>query len=226
MKYLKRFKITDFVIGIVFTLLFISIGVVITINFRPLYYMDVNLLNIEAESGYEKEEILNNYNALIDYSSPFFKGELKFPTLPASEQGIQHFREVKNIFTAFYILGAITIPISIGIIIYKIKQRDYSYLLVSSITAVVLPTIVGLLLMINFDAAFHRFHTLFFNNDYWIFDPALDPVILILPENFFMHCAVFIIFIVVLCSVIQYLFYRKCKKYIGIQYRKNKGLKL
>ena len=72
---MKRFKITDLFIGIIFTLLFISIGVVFTINFRPLYYMDIKLLNIESNSGLAKEEIVKNYNTLIDYSSPLKKGE-------------------------------------------------------------------------------------------------------------------------------------------------------
>ena len=109
MRKFRRFKITDFLIGIVFTLLFISLGVIFTVNFRPLYYMDVKLLNIPESSGYSREEIIENYNALIDYSSPFYKGDLSFPTLDASPSGLQHFKEVKDIFIAFYVLGAATL---------------------------------------------------------------------------------------------------------------------
>ena len=69
----KAFKKSDILIGLVFFLLFISIGVVFTINFRPLYYLDIKLLNIPESSGYSKEEIIANYNALIDYSSPFLR---------------------------------------------------------------------------------------------------------------------------------------------------------
>ncbi|HWT75152.1 MAG TPA: TIGR01906 family membrane protein [Mobilitalea sp.] len=222
----KRFKFTDLLIGLIFTLLFISIGVVITINFRPLYYMDVNLLNIEADSGYSKADILNNYNTLIDYSSPFFKGDLKFPTLPASASGLEHFKEVKNIFTYFYILGAITLVPAIIIIVVKAKKKDISYLLVSSIMAVVVPLILGIFMMINFDETFILFHKLVFHNNYWLFDPTTDPVITILPDTFFMHCAIMIIFIVVLLSVIFFLIYNWKKRHIGIHNRKLKSLRL
>ena len=140
---MRHFKVTDILIGFIFTILFISIGVVFTINFRPLYYLDINLLHIEEDSGLTRDIIKENYDALIDYSTPFFKGDLVFPTLPSSENGLIHFAEVKDIFTDFYLLGAITLVIGIIIIIRKKNNKDISYLLVTAITAVVLPAITG-----------------------------------------------------------------------------------
>lgn len=222
---MKRFKITDIVIGIIFTLLFISLAVVITINFRPLYYLDINLLNIEETSGLTKDVILSNYNALIDYCSPFFQGDLVFPTLSASKSGLIHFEEVKDIFVGFYQLGAITLILGIIIVIQKAKNKDFSYLLVSSITAVVLPLVLALFMMIDFDRSFILFHKLFFENDYWLFDPSTDPVITILPDTFFLHCAFMIIFIVILLSSVFLAVYLWKKQHSGIKYRRNKGLK-
>ncbi len=223
---MKRFKITDLLIGVLFTLLFISIAVVVTINFRPLYYMDISLLHIEETSGLSRDLIKENYNALIDYSSPLFQGELHFPSLPASEHGLIHFEEVKNIFNAFYLMGAVTLVAGIIIVIRKTKNNDHSYLLVSSVTAIALPTLLALLLSIDFDRAFVVFHKLFFNNDYWLFDPATDPVILILPDTFFLHCALMIIVLVILMSLLFLAAFLWKKRYSGIRYRKNRGLKL
>ena len=221
-----RLKFTDFLIGIIFTLLFVSISVIITINFRPLYYLDVKLLDIEQTSGYDKEEILDNYNALIDYSSPFYKGNLEFPTLEASESGLQHFKEVKDIFTAFYWLAAITLASVVSIVIYKYKKRDISYLPVSSLTAILLPSLLGILIMLNFDRAFVIFHQLFFNNDLWLFDPTTDPVIKILPDTFFLHSAIMIILLVILGSICLYVIYHFLKKRTGIRYRKIPDIKV
>ncbi len=223
---MRRFKITDILIGILFTLLFISVAVIITINFRPLYYLDIKLLHIEASSGLTKEVIRENYDALIDYCSPFFRGDLRFPSLPASKHGIYHFAEVKDIFVDFYILGAITLVLGIIIMIQKAKNKDYSYLLVSSVTAIVLPAIVALGLSIDFDRSFVLFHKIFFNNNYWLFDPTTDPVITMLPDTFFMHCAIMIIVIVVLLSIAFLAVYLWKRQHAGIKYRKNKGLKL
>lgn len=223
---MRRFKITDVFIGVIFTLLFISIAVVITINFRPLYYFDIDHLRVADSSGLTKEVIRENYDALIDYSSPFFKGELRFPTLAASESGLFHFTEVKNIFTGFYILGAITLAFGVVIIVQKHKNKDFSYLLVSSVTAIVLPSLLALFLSIDFDRTFVIFHKLFFNNDYWLFDPATDPVITILPDTFFMHCAIMIIVLVVLMSLLFLTVYLVKRQHSGIKYRRSKGLKI
>lgn len=166
MRRVRHFKKTDILVGIVFFLLFLSIGVIFTINFRPLYYLDIKLLKISETSGYSKDEIIANYNALIDYSSPFYKGSLSFPTLAASPEGIQHFREVKNIFTLFYILALFSFITAVAIIIRKSRKRDFSYLAVSSLVSIILPVIIGLFLAIDFDTAFIIFHKLFFRNDY------------------------------------------------------------
>lgn len=226
MRRIKRFKKTDFLIGLIFFLLFLSIGVVFTVNFRPLYYLDVKLLDIPETSGYPKSEIIANYNALIDYSSPFYMGNLSFPTLESSASGLQHFKEVKDIFTFFYILGAVLLMAAVIIIVYKSRKRDYSYLAVSSLVSCSLPVIIALCLAIDFDKAFVIFHKIFFDNDYWIFDPVTDPVINILPATFFLHCAILIIFIILLGSLILYLVYLRLKRRSGIKYRKIRGLNL
>jgi len=188
--------------------------------------MDINYLNIEASSGMEKAEIIKNYDALIDYCSPFFTGNLSFPSLEASVSGLQHFAEVKNIFTGFYLVGALTLILGVAIIIRKARNRDFYYLLVSAITAIVLPVLLGIYIAVDFDRAFLLFHQLCFKNDYWIFDPVTDPVILMLPEAFFMHCAILIISIVLLlCTAFVGIFFWK-KSHFSIKNRKSRGLRL
>jgi integral membrane protein (TIGR01906 family) len=188
--------------------------------------MDINLLNIEASSGLPKEVILDNYNALIDYCSPFFTGGLVFPTLAASQSGIQHFVEVKNIFNAFFLLGGVTLVLAVIIIMQKAKKNDISYFIVSGITAVVLPLLLGFYMYLDFDRAFLLFHKLFFNNDYWLFDPSTDPVITILPDTFFLHCAIMIIVIVLLLAATFIGIYLFKRRHLSIKHRKNKGLKI
>ena len=52
---------------------------------------------------------------------------------------------------------------------------------------------VGLLASVDFERAFVVFHALFFpGKDNWLFDPAVDQIILILPEVFFRNCALLI----------------------------------
>ncbi|MDO5291945.1 MAG: TIGR01906 family membrane protein [bacterium] len=205
-------KLSNLGIGILFTLFFISIGVILVINCRNIYRHDIKALNLVEQTGYSQEEIIKNYDALIDYCSPFNKGELRFPTLPSSESALSHFKEVKDIFIAFYFIAIITGIMLVMAIFYKRKKKDYGYLRTSSITCIVLPLLVGAACAINFDQTFILFHKLFFNNDDWLFDPITDPIILLLPEEFFLHCAIFIVIFVLLGSGILYLLYRRHKK--------------
>ena len=49
---------------------------------------------------------------------------------------------------------------------------------------------------------------LVFRNDFWIFDWRTDPVILILPDTFFLHCAVLIFALVFLFSIVMLILYK------------------
>ena len=67
---------------------------------------------------------------------------------------------------------------------------------------------VGLCGLVGWDRFFVGFHSLLFNNDYWLFDPATDPVILILPDTFFMHCAVMIVALILAVSAVLLILHR------------------
>ena len=41
-------------------------------------------------------------------------------------------------------------------------------------------------MLLFFDQAFVAFHRLLFDNELWLFDPRLDPVIWILPQSYFL----------------------------------------
>ena len=57
---------------------------------------------------------------------------------------------------------------------------------------------VGGLAALDFDKAFVVFHALFFpGKDNWLFDPRTDEIITILPQEFFMNCALLILAILI-----------------------------
>ena len=208
-------KVLPWVLGVLGMLLAISLAVTLTLNARWLYLTVMEIENIPEASGYSREEILENYDALIEYNSLFFVGELEFPTLPMSEGGRIHFVEVKNIFVAIEIIGIVAFVLLGAYTAYSIKMRDRSALLTlrnTGILTVAVPAVVALGVAINWDAAFVIFHKIFFRNDLWIFNYNTDPVIRILPDEYFLACAIMIISIVVLWSVlctVLYLILRK-----------------
>lgn len=202
-------------LALVLTLFIIGVSVVGTLAFRPLYYQDMKKLNIAETSGYSVEEIRENYDALIDYNMAWKDGDLSFPTLPMSETGKIHFEEVKEIFDIFKYLAVFGGIVGVAGIVFMARKKEYRYLKMTAIVSCGLPVVLGILVALFWDKVFVIFHELFFNNDYWIFDSSTDPVITILPDEFFMHCALLIfggvLFGAMLCTVI-YLVVRKCAR--------------
>lgn len=210
----ERFHWTDIPTGLFFAVALMAIGLALAINLRPLYYLDIERFNLVEESGLNAVVIKENYNALIDYCSPFFTGDLVFPSLRASASGISHFAECKDIFNAIYLAGAICLVLTVIIFIIKRHNDEYKYLRTSAVITLVLPLIVGAAAAINFDALFLLFHKLVFNNDDWLFDPATDPIINLLPEEFFLQCAIIIVATMIIGAVIVLItfFVRKKKR--------------
>ena len=203
---------TDLLMGFLFTIIAIAVALLVTINFKPLFYYDIEHLGLVESSGFSEDVIRRNYDALIEYCSPFFTDELSFPDFAASESGLFHFEEVKVIFNFIYTCGLICLVIYIPIGIYKLKKKSFSFIKVSAATAVLLPAIAAALCAINFNKLFIRFHEIVFNNDDWLFNYKTDPVILILPEDFFMHCLIMIIVLVIIFSCIMFFIHKLIKK--------------
>lgn len=195
--------------GLILMCCVITLSVTIVLNFRPLYYMDVKLLHISESSGYSEQEIRRNYDALIDYNNLTYRGELVFPTMPLSETARIHFREVKNVFAVFEYGAILTLLLSIVLIVWKRRRKQYGYLAVAAAGAVGLPAVLGLLIAVNWQWFFVTFHELVFRNDYWLFDPVQDPIITVLPDAFFMHCALMILGLAALGSLVCFGCYRR-----------------
>lgn len=204
--------VLQLLLAAVMTLSIIGLSVFITLGFRPLYYHDIKALDIPGHSGYSAEEIRLNYDALIDYNMPFKDGVLEFPTLAMSESGRIHFEEVKEIFDLFKYFAVFGSVLSVIGIVWFVRQREYRFLKYTAITTFSLPAILGILVAVCWDQVFVGFHKLFFNNDYWLFDYRTDPVILILPDEFFMHCAIMIFAGVMLGALICAVLYPVLKK--------------
>lgn len=190
----KNMPLPCILTGIIGFFFLFTCSVVLVLNFRPLYYHDVQTLHLSRETGLSEETICRNYDVLIDYNL-FWKGEdtLTFPDFPMSEQGRIHFEEVKRIFVALQYGMIVMLILFTGGIIWNVRRRSFGFLRATAATSLVIPAVLGALVAMNWERFFIGFHKLMFSNDYWLFDPARDPVILILPDEFFFHCAAAVI---------------------------------
>ena len=95
-----------------------------------------------------------------------------------------------------------------GLIFMQYKRGSSSWMLASPVIVCVLPLLIGLACAIDFNRIFVLFHQIVFNNDDWLFSPTEDPIILFLPERFFMQCALIIVGTVLLgCIVLLALYF-------------------
>ena len=178
--------------------LIISTAVVLTLHLRFIYYHDIDALHIEEMSGMPEEMIRENYDVLIDYNLVWNRGPLRFPDFPMSVGGETHFREVKRIFDIFQILFVVSAAGMCVLWLRAKSLRDGLYARITGYLCFGITAALGLFALIGWDRLFVLFHHVFFNNDFWIFDAATDPVITILPDTFFLHEAVLILAVVLI----------------------------
>lgn len=190
-------------------LFLISSAVVITLYFRPLYYWDMDGLDIPARAGMERQTVKENYDVLVDYNLLWHRGELELPDFSMSEEGRIHFREVKGIFDFFQIAWLISLA---GLAIYWLCRRHFcgaAYVRWAGFGALGITGALSLLALIGWERVFVLFHQVFFRNDFWIFDASTDPVITILPDTFFLHGALLMVGLVLLGGILCLLLGRR-----------------
>lgn len=207
---MKRF--IQIISGLITAVFILCIATVITLNSGLLYEADVKKYDIEETTSLSHDEIMANYKAMIDYNNLGGPSELKFPTFSMSDGGRIHFKEVKHIFNIMEYAAIICGIATAFFIIFYIRKKMYGYFLWSGIITVALPIAAGIYALVAWDSLFVTFHRLLFNNDYWIFDAAADPVITILPDGYFLHCLIMIIVIAFVLAALCFAGYFSFRK--------------
>lgn len=205
-------KFLNLIFSLSFSILIITAIIQFSVGFKQLYYFDIDYLDIPKISGYSKEEIKLNYDYLIDYNLSKDESNFEMPTIKSSKEGKIHFEEVRDIFQNINKIFKVCFIISIAFIFINIKNKNIEFLNITSKALISIPLILSLPIIINFEKSFVIFHKLMFSNDYWIFDPSLDPVITILPETFFFHAGLMIIILIFISSIVSYSVYRLLKR--------------
>ncbi|HEL1615755.1 TPA: TIGR01906 family membrane protein [Streptococcus suis] len=183
---------------IIGTILFVlSAAVLGTIYLAWLVYpLEISFLGLEKVVYMKAADISYNFNILMNYLTNPFASVLDMPNFSSSADGLKHFADVKHLFHLTQGIFILTLPAFV-LFVKNILLKGYGDLVKKVIFWTMLtPMIIGLLgVLVGFDQFFVLFHTVLFPGDStWLFDPAKDPVIYILPQEFFLHC--FVLFFV------------------------------
>ena len=172
-------------------LFLLSLAILLTIYLSWLFYLqEISWLNLTNRVHLQPQTIQHNFNDLMDYLTNPLNQALEMPDFPSSASGIHHFAVVKGLFHLAQGVALVTLPI-FYLFWKQVIQKGFLSLYRRGILIMLsLPLVLGLFgVLVGFEQFFTLFHQiLFVGDDTWLFDPAFDPVILILPEEFFLHC--------------------------------------
>ena len=184
-----------FVLALV--LLVLTAAIALPIYIRPFYYAHIGPLGLSEYTGLSPEEIREAYDGILDYLT--LEGrEFSCGSLPYSAEGKAHFEDCRVLFdlnrnvllgSGAAVLLLLLLRKKLGP--YRLGSRSAAWW--AGLLALALPLILGSLAALDFDRAFVIFHKIFFpGKDNWLFDWRTDPIILVLPQEFFRNCAILI----------------------------------
>lgn len=195
-----------FVLSIVVLTITVSIGLPIYV--RPFYYAHVDGLNMAETWGISREQIIEAYDEVLDFL--VFEGrEFGAGILPYSAAGKGHFEDCKVLFDLNRNALIISLVVVIALLVLNkikviklAKPFGFSLSFFAGIGTLVLFASLAMIVAQDFSSAFAIFHKIFFpGKDNWLFDPYEDPIILFMPQEFFMNCAILIVASILLISI-------------------------
>lgn len=191
-------KILSVLMSLAVALVLLTGSIALPILVRPFYYAHIEPLGLERKSGLSREEIVRAYDEVLDFCVGA-RSEFSAGVLPFSRSGAEHFADCRVLFILD--LGSFAgSAAAVGVLavirrkapIHRFRGRGAEFWGAAGLCVAL--GIVGVLAAIDFDGAFTAFHSMFFpGKDNWLFDPATDPIITLMPEEFFRNCAILIL---------------------------------
>ena len=216
---MKAGKLLCVLIAVLTALTLLTAAIAAPILCRPFYYAHIGPMDLEERTGLTREEIVTAFDEMLDYclgADEFSTGVLRW-----SESGKAHFTDVR----ALFLLDLRVLAISAGLLAVTLLfvrktgriparplGRGPAFWAGAGLGGAFL--LIGALAALDFDRAFVLFHALFFpGKDNWLFNPAEDQIITILPQEFFRDCAILILALLVLgCAALMITDLRRAKK--------------
>ena len=200
-------KLLSLVTAIAVALALLTGAVAVPTLVRPIYYAHITALDLPEKSGMTQEEIIDAYDEVLDYCTGV-TDEFSAGILPFSAEGADHFKDCRQLFLLDYWLFAASMAVLAAVIVYARKHKLHRFLNrgpafwgATGLSAMLL--VIGTAAATNFDKAFTLFHTLFFpGKDNWVLYANVDPIIRIMPEEFFRNCAIVILGIIVVVTIV------------------------
>ena len=190
-------RLLSVIFALALVLFVLTAAIALPIYIRPFYYAHIEPMGLSEYTGLTASQIREAYNAVLDYLT-LPNREFSCGVLAFSPEGQAHFEDCLVLFNlnrnVLLLSGAV-----LGILLllgkkcgpYRLGRHSAAWW--AGLLALIAPVVIGGLAALDFDRAFVIFHQIFFpGKSNWLFDWRTDPVILILPQEFFRNCAILI----------------------------------
>jgi integral membrane protein (TIGR01906 family) len=178
-------------------MIFVLVTVVQYYAFNEKFYMsEYEKYDIYSSTDLDEEAIVVATQAIVEYLEGTrdtleveYNGMMIF-----NNKEMAHMKDVKAIFKFMNMMKMLA-----GIlgILIMVMSKKLSTLMMGTIYATGASLLlfggVGVLMLTDFNAAFVKFHEMFFSNDLWLLDPRTDRLIQLLPEGFFLDMTTMIV---------------------------------
>ncbi len=205
----KQSKLLSVFLSVAVALLILASSIAAPILCRPFYYAHIDAFGLEEYTGLDEVYIREAFDEMMDFCTGM-TDEFSTGILRWSESGRDHFVDVRKLFILdFWVLG-LSVAMLVADLIFRSRRKLQPYRFLgrgpgfwAAAGLGGLFAVVGGLAAIDFDRAFVVFHTLFFpGKTNWIFDWRTDPIILILPQDFFRNCGILIAALLLMWCVV------------------------
>ena len=203
-------KLLSLLTALATALLVLCGSIAVPILCRPFYYAHIEAMSLPEHTGLTPEQIRQAFDEMLDFCLGL-RQDFSVGVLPWSESGRAHFVDVRGLFQLDLLLLVLAAA-ALVLLFFAARKRRLTparlmgrgpgFWAAAGLGAVFLA--VGALAAVDFNRAFVIFHTLFFpGKTNWLFDWRTDPIILLLPEDFFRNCALLILALLVFwCAVL------------------------
>lgn len=199
----KSYFFINFIGALSLVLFICSLSIFSVANTKWIYHRDIDTLKLTDSVNISKEEIKENFDELIYYINHKNPEELKLTSFPVSPEGSIHFKDTKELFLKNRVLLFVSFVVLCICSYSSFRNKRMNFLYYGGFSCLLILASILIGALINFDSAFTVFHKILFSNDYWLFSPISDPVITILPQEFFFHCFIFICAVITVLSLLS-----------------------
>lgn len=183
---------------------FSIIAILLITSFEIAMYSDFSVY----EKEYEKYDVLSDLDMTMEdvmhvtrEMMAYLRGDRDTLSVVTTVEGTEqdffneqdrfHMGEVRDLFIGGLNIrtgaAAVALICLVFLVVSKARLRKIlarSYQIALGITGAAV-LFIGIAAVVDFNAVFVQFHYIFFDNDLWLFDPAEDYMIRMLPEGLF-----------------------------------------